>query len=263
MNTQHKAPGFESPAPLHSAENCRQGLALAEQYRELAEQTRELGQTVKMQRAQIEQLEAQNRALQESFDMISNSTFWKITKPLRFALDKAKAFLRPKRITALPQPKEVQEEPLEVHYHIDDFCVRGNKLHISGWIFDRENEIEKLELMLCRNGTEEIREITKRRLVRQDVKTAFLMKLALRSGFDQFFRIKIPRADTILAYLRFTVKGQRKSILIHELHFIESPSAALLKQNGCVRDQFLSTEYRCAPLPESVDIIVPVYNGVS
>lgn len=57
---------------------------------ELEAQNRELDITAEAQRVRIEQLEAQNRALQESFDIISNAFFWKISKPARWTLDSLK-----------------------------------------------------------------------------------------------------------------------------------------------------------------------------
>ena len=63
---------------------------------QLEAQNRELGMTIETQRARIEQLEAQNRYLSESFDIISNSACWKITKPVRFVLDVLKWALRPR-----------------------------------------------------------------------------------------------------------------------------------------------------------------------
>ena len=48
---------------------------------------------IEQQQAHNEQLEAQNRALSESFECISNSMSWRMTKPVRFALDTVKAVL--------------------------------------------------------------------------------------------------------------------------------------------------------------------------
>ena len=51
---------------------------------------RELTGTAEMRLARAEELEVQNRYLSESFDIISNSTCWKMTKPVRFVLDVVK-----------------------------------------------------------------------------------------------------------------------------------------------------------------------------
>ena len=175
---------------------------------QLTEQSQKQEQTIQDRQAYIEQLEAQNRILSENYDTISNSNSWKITKPVRFALDNIKPFLR--------QSKRLQHP---VHFYIDEFNSGGNMAHIRGWIFDRWNKIEKLELMLCWNGAEEIREITNRRLRRDDVAAAFHTKMGLQSGFDQFFQMKLPQTDTIKAYLLYTVKGQRKRIQIQGIKF--------------------------------------------
>ncbi len=53
-----------------------------------------LAQERDQERDKARRLEAQNRALQESFDIISSSTFWKLTKPARWTLDKCKALFR-------------------------------------------------------------------------------------------------------------------------------------------------------------------------
>ncbi len=58
-------------------------------------QTGDLTALAEARQAHIEQLEAQNRYLSESFDIISNAFFWKITKPARFTLDVMKWAARP------------------------------------------------------------------------------------------------------------------------------------------------------------------------
>ena len=57
---------------------------------ELEAENRALDAAAEAQHARIEQLEAQNRALQESFNIISNAFFWKISKPARLTLDSLK-----------------------------------------------------------------------------------------------------------------------------------------------------------------------------
>ena len=63
---------------------------------QLEENSRELAKTVEEQKARIVQLEARNRYLEESFNIISNAFFWKITKPFRFTLDVLKWAVRPR-----------------------------------------------------------------------------------------------------------------------------------------------------------------------
>ena len=63
--------------------------------RELEVENCTLGMMAESQDAQIEQLKAHTRALQESFDIISNAFFWKITKPARLILDSFKKKYRP------------------------------------------------------------------------------------------------------------------------------------------------------------------------
>lgn len=57
---------------------------------ELAAQMQDLIGLAQMQQTQIVQLQEQSRQLQESFDTISNATCWKMTKPVRAALDLVK-----------------------------------------------------------------------------------------------------------------------------------------------------------------------------
>ena len=57
----------------------------------LEEDKRRLSEVLGQQRTQIAQLEAQNRNLSVSFETISNSTCWRITKPVRVVLDTVKA----------------------------------------------------------------------------------------------------------------------------------------------------------------------------
>ena len=52
-------------------------------------------QLIREQKARIQELEAENRCLSESFDTISNAFFWKITKPARFTLDVMKWAAQP------------------------------------------------------------------------------------------------------------------------------------------------------------------------
>lgn len=66
-----------------------------ERAQKLEDQLEEQARTIREQQARIEQLEAQNRYLSESFDTISNAFFWKITKPIRFLLDVLKWLFRP------------------------------------------------------------------------------------------------------------------------------------------------------------------------
>ena len=81
---------------LRLVENNRQKLLQLElnRKREL-ERMAVMEQSIHEKEARIEQLEAQNRYLSESFDTISNSFFWKITKPARFTLDVMKWAAQP------------------------------------------------------------------------------------------------------------------------------------------------------------------------
>ena len=69
----------------------------SEREQKLEEQLAEKARIIQEQQAQIERLEAQNRYLSESLDTISNSFFWKITKPIRVVLDYTKLFFRKTR----------------------------------------------------------------------------------------------------------------------------------------------------------------------
>ena len=80
-------------------QNKTQGQTILEQHANighLADQNKTQGQTILEQQAHIEQLEARNRYLEESFNIISNAFFWKITKPFRFTLDVLKWAVRPR-----------------------------------------------------------------------------------------------------------------------------------------------------------------------
>ncbi len=73
-----------------NAEQEKRIQAQEEHIGELEAENRTLGMTAEAQDAQIEQLRAHSRALQESFDTISNAFFWKMTKPARLILDSFK-----------------------------------------------------------------------------------------------------------------------------------------------------------------------------
>ena len=59
-----------------------------------AQEDRQLRESMARIQAHADQLKAQNIALKESFDTISNAFFWRITKPLRVMLDALKKVLR-------------------------------------------------------------------------------------------------------------------------------------------------------------------------
>ena len=61
----------------------------------LEEERLQLSEDLEQQQAHIEQLEAENRYLSESFDIISKATCWRITKPIRFVLDVWKWLIQP------------------------------------------------------------------------------------------------------------------------------------------------------------------------
>lgn len=78
-------------ALLRLAENSRQRLQQLEQMlKQELETTADMTPAQREQQMRIEQLEAENRRLKESFNTISNSTCWKMTAPLRLVLDKLK-----------------------------------------------------------------------------------------------------------------------------------------------------------------------------
>ena len=66
-----------------------------EQIQKLKEKAAEQEQLICEQKLYIERLEKENLNLSESFDTISNSTCWKITKPVRVTLDVIKWMTRP------------------------------------------------------------------------------------------------------------------------------------------------------------------------
>ena len=83
---------------LRLAENSRKRLLHFEQLQKQELEngfTPEQEQIIRKMQARIDQLEAQNRYLSESFDTISNSSIWKITKPVRLTMDVIKRAVRP------------------------------------------------------------------------------------------------------------------------------------------------------------------------
>ena len=66
----------------------------AEQVSEKVERLVKQEEIIEKLQEKIEYLEKQNLYLQESFNVISNSFFWKITKPARLTLDISKWLLQ-------------------------------------------------------------------------------------------------------------------------------------------------------------------------
>ena len=86
---------------IRMAENSRQRLLQLEQMQKQELEIWMPKQLIREQQERIERLEAQNRYLQESFNIIANSTCWKITKPVRAVLDELKRLPQPSTENAL------------------------------------------------------------------------------------------------------------------------------------------------------------------
>ncbi len=98
---------------------------------QLEAHNRALDTSLKQQQAQIDQLEAHNRALQESFDIISNASFWKITKPFRVILDTLKRVFRSgKGAKELGETAEAVERQPQVQAAKDVFYSVGDPMTI-------------------------------------------------------------------------------------------------------------------------------------
>lgn len=206
------------------------------------------------QAGRIAQLQAQIADNKESLNKITHSACWRMTKPVRFALDTVKA-LRPRGRKAA----EPLVESHLVEYHIDQLCYDGKRLYLYGWMFHREAEIEQLELLLRRGDGQEQRERIERTIRREDVQAVYQNERGLLSGFEKTFPAKLVPTQRITAALCYTVKGERKRADIGYVRI--DLGGALLGQEERLCEQLLSGAYRCEPLPERVDIIVPVYNG--
>ncbi len=125
------------------------------------------------QQRHITQLEAHSRALQESFDTISNATFWKITKPFRVILDMVKKVFRShtcmqeEQIESAVDGQSVAQEAAAVFYSVGDpvtvLCTRHTlfvarlaahaleKLGIHASILTEEPETysEDVHIVIC------------------------------------------------------------------------------------------------------------------
>ncbi|MBO5638799.1 MAG: glycosyltransferase family 2 protein [Oscillospiraceae bacterium] len=114
--------------------------------KKLAEQEK----TIQRQQAYIAQLEEQNRDLAESFDIISNSFFWKITKPFRFLLDVLKWLFRPREEKGLLRKglyslrmnglRFTWHKALEKIYHADYAAKSAKRPLFSEEALDRQRE---------------------------------------------------------------------------------------------------------------------------
>ena len=227
-----------------------------------------------------------------SWNEISNSTIWRATKILRNILDYVKRINNDACCNKLAEEKEVK-------YSIDKIDFNNNILEISGWIFDLNMQINKLNLLIISYGNEyRINLLTG--LERNDVYERFNSENALNSGFSgkiriQNFRkiyvylefneekriliskIKNPLLTTIKYYKNKINKGSLKKALIliknRELNRLKVASKKLVIES-------VNNKYNCISLSEfikenivenivynerlydfTIDIIIPVYNG--
>ena len=98
---------------------------------QLEAHNRELNMELKQQRTYIEQLQEQNRYYKESFDTISNATFWKITKPFRVILDTLKSvFCSGKGAKDLGDTAEAVERQPQVQTAKDVFYSVGDPMTV-------------------------------------------------------------------------------------------------------------------------------------
>lgn len=98
---------------------------------QLEAQNISLDESLAQQQRQIEQLEEENRRLRESFDTISNAFFWKITKPFRVILDALKRVFRlGEGAKDSDKTAEVAKKHQEVHEATDVFYTVGDPMTI-------------------------------------------------------------------------------------------------------------------------------------
>lgn len=129
---------------------------------------------------------------ENSYNVISNSACWKITKPLRIFLDFLKKYKN-------YNSKNSSKGKLESYkYSFDNFNYENNILNINGWIFNSNKKINKIALILI-NGNQEYRVNILNGLERKDVYDVHKNENSLYCGFSS--KIKLENVNKLLAYL--------------------------------------------------------------
>ncbi|MDK2917584.1 MAG: hypothetical protein PWQ37_317 [Candidatus Petromonas sp.] len=132
----------------------------------------------------IEDLENENKKLNNTLEEIFNSDSWRITKPLRIVGRNFKKILEKKvRIANILEEVELVTDNPNIAVHIDEYKIIGNikkQLTIKGWAFNQLGEKIKIEIILPKN-----KPINLDWHNREDVFRAFDCKFdnALKSGF--------------------------------------------------------------------------------
>ena len=206
--------------------------------------------TIQRQQDYINQLENENRQLNDDFNTISNAFFWKISKPIRYTLDCYKRLLT-----------ELRTHRSQIRYHVDYLKLCRNKLLIKGWIFDQRYELDKLELILRNKGKQDVLDISRRGYVREDVMEAYNNPLGLRSGFSQSFFVKAGDRDDIKAFLRYMSNNRSGIIRLGKIEDCRMSHSSVIESDETMSGYFRVGNWTYEALPQSVDIIVPVYNG--
>lgn len=158
-----------------------------------------LNDTINGLNLRINQLEIENRKLNNILEEVFKSDSWRITKPLRFIGQSLKKISR-KKVGTISMTEEivlVTDNP-NIAMHIDEYKVTGNinkQLIIKGWAFSQSGEKIKIEVISPKNKRIQINFHN-----REDVFRAFDCKFesALNSGF--ILKIEKLKAKDIVTF---------------------------------------------------------------
>jgi len=144
--------------------------------------------------------------LKSMYNTISNSTFWRITKPFRLTLDLLKSFYHLKRSERLDS---------EVKKSIDCFKFNSNVLTVNGWLFSPVLKIEDLHIKIVYKKQEYRVELFSS-LERSDVEEKFQNENARYSGFTSMTSVE--NCNKFRVYLEFLCGGKSEVLLVGTIH---------------------------------------------
>lgn len=224
---------------------------------------------VKLQEANIllnhivKDLNDQANNFRNMYHEVVHSTSWKLTKPVRFIsryLRKIAGRLR-------------QSLHHSLNYFIDCCEYSSNILAIKGWMFlANDEEIGQLQAVITSGGKEHMLEITDR-IRRPDVYAHFQTENTMNSGFKIFVRIEDCPAFTVrvnykskskTGYIKLGSFQSEDSKSAHEearITVINSDSPTVELEAWTRKNTLEQAEYPAELYDQSIDVVVPVYNG--
>ncbi|TYA11815.1 glycosyltransferase [Paenibacillus faecis] len=170
---------------------------------------------------QITELESELHHLRALFDSIINSTFWKLSKPIRSLLGLMK------------KKNQLKKTSEAVFHNIDTFNFKENVLTVNGWLFSEQGDVDGLRLKIIIEKNEYRIDLVLG-LQRKDVEEIYFTENARYSGFQSTTLIE--NCNKFKVYLEFILNGEKMDLYVGEfrspfLSRIKYISQRITKQN--------------------------------